>query len=566
MDLRDFITTETAEFAERLTAAAEAATEQLKLEAREAISQLRREAGEVHARLQSETERADSTTAQLEAETERTATLAAQLGAETNRANALASQLETDAARTATIAAELEAETARTATIAAQLETETARVAALAAQVETESARAAALSADLDAANLALREAQEGRLKAEAAQQAAVTELRGVRELLEAARAEATRASDAFQAEAAEKALLQQSHGTIVQDLQSKLDAAAAELSTLRVSLADAAERAGERANASDVELRTLRAQLQEQTEVLGTKDARVEAAEAAVAAMRKQVDEAHAISDGVSAELTAMRERVRGTTEMLNGAATSLDALGSATTVDGVFSNLLRQLAPQFERAAIFRVKGNHLEGEIAAGLDDSVDISKIVIPLGLRSVVTAAVTSRGLEHATKEQIDESRSPFGGSPASALAAPLVFEGEVLAVAYADSNTVFTEAHGPFAGVLARHANAVLAGLAQQVKATRQLRDYARLLLHEAEVMFNGDFEAGVPQHERLQRLRHSIQFAQDLYAQRAALETPVSVDILEEEIAAIAGRDSSTPFAESLALIRQDQGAQRTA
>lgn len=565
MDLRALITQETSTFAERLISASESAVQEVKREAADAVDRLEKDVAALRAELDAANSRADALSRQLDAETERASALAAQLDAETLRAATLAGQVDAETARAARLTTQVEAEAERANALAAQVEAETARASTLAAQIEIELSRAAALSADLEAATTALRKAEEDRVNAAATGDAAAAELRGVRELLDAARADAVRASDAFEAEAAEKALLQQTHQAAVQDLQSKLDAAAAELSTVCASLADAEARAGETATASDVELQTLRAQLQEQADALATRDSRLEAADAAVAAMRAEVGEANAISDAASAELTAMRERVRRATAMLGETAASLEVIGAATSVDGVFSNLLGQFAAKFERVAIFRVKGNHLEGEIAAGLDESVDVNKIVIPLGMRSVITRAVTSRRLEHATKEQIDESRSPFAGSPASALAAPLVFEGEVLAVAYADSDTVFTDAHGPFADVLVRHANAVLTGLAQQLKAARQLRDYARLLLHEAETMFNADADANVPQHERLQRLRHSIQFAQDLYAQRAALEATLSIDILEEEIAAIVGRDSSSPFAESLARIRPERSV-RTA
>ena len=111
-------------------------------------------------------------------------------------------------------------------------------------------------------------------------------------------------------------------------------------------------------------------------------------------------------------------------------------------------------------------------------------------------------------------------------------------------------------------GVLVRHANAVLVGLAQELKTTRQLREYAWTLLHEVEALFAADVDAGGPDPSRHERLRGNLGFARDLYAQRAALEAPVSTNLLDDEIGRmLRGADPSTPFAYALAAIeRRDE------
>lgn len=374
------------------------------------------------------------------------------------------------------------------------------------------------------------------------------------------ARAEAIRVSEALEAEAAQKALLQQAHETEVEELEARLEAAAESTKSLQASLSDVETKAREAASVSD-QVQQLRKQLEEQAESLQTKDVQLEEASAAVARMREELNEAHAITDAAGAEMSVLKGRVGQVTSALSAAATSLEALGSARTVEELFATLVRELANEFARVAIFRVKGNHLEGDLAVGLDDSVDIQKIIVPLGLSSVMTKAATDGVIQHTAREEIGESRPPFGGSPAFVVAAPLLFDGDVLAVVYGDSDTVLTEAHSAFAAVLVRHANAVLARFALEVKTARQLRDYARTLLQEVDAIFTADIGAGIPEPDRIQRLRANIGFARDLYAQRAALESPLETNLLEDEIGRTRrGADASSPFAYALATSLDDR------
>jgi hypothetical protein len=79
--------------------------------------------------------------------------------------------------------------------------------------------------------------------------------------------------------------------------------------------------------------------------------------------------------------------------------------------------------------------------------------------------------------------------------------------------------------------------------------------------------MFAADLSAGATPNDRLRRLRESLGFAHDLYAQRAALEAPTAANILEEEISALVDTDAHTPFARELAsLVIESRGAARNA
>jgi hypothetical protein len=110
-----------------------------------------------------------------------------------------------------------------------------------------------------------------------------------------------------------------------------------------------------------------------------------------------------------------------------------------------------------------------------------------------------------------------------------------------------------------------RYANAVLAGLAQELRTSRHLREYARTLLQEAETMFDADVQSGVPGEERVARLRDSIRFARDLYTQRATLESPLSMDLLDDEIGRML-REPSTPFLATLAATLDEREVRRDA
>jgi hypothetical protein len=351
-----------------------------------------------------------------------------------------------------------------------------------------------------------------------------------------------------------------------IESLRSAATAAAAELAAAQQqALVVTAERDGLRTQGEALQTELLA--LRDRAEAEAGKAARMDDADAALATMRAEVEEAQAIADAASAEMTAARERTRKATALFATTASALGAIDLEGTVAGLFSSLVRELRTEFARTAIFRVKGGHLEGEVAAGVDSSVDVKKIVIPKGLGSIIAKAATGTTVQVATKDEIAEARPPFGGTPVSALAAPLVFEGEAIAVLYADADTPFTDAHAPLASVFMRHVNARLALLAQELKVARGLREYARTLLHELEEMFATDASAGTNAKDRLRRLRESVGFARDLYAQRAALEAPTAADFLEEEIAALLQADARTPFARDLAsLVVESRGAARNA
>ena len=540
MDLRTQIIDETSALADRLIAFSDTELKLTQQKASESIDRLQQELSSVRDALQAETARVQEFAAGLDAASAHAAALGAQLEAEMLRTGSLTAQLEAETNRAATLSSSLDAESRRANAAATQLETEQDRAAALAAELHAGTKRAAELASEVG----------EEKLRASTLASELETERIRAATLLGAAEAQSTALATELQAETKRAAAL-------ASDLEAEQTRAAALLAT------DASQR--QTTIAAETTIRELREMVAQQSAFIRAGDARTQAAEAALTRMEQELGEARAITDATSEEMSAFTRRFARMVALLNGAATSLVTLSAARTTSDLFAALIREMATEFERVAIFRVKGKHLEGERAAGLDESIDVQKIVIPMSLSSVMTKAARSGTIERAAEKEIGEAHPPFGSSPAAALAAPLVFEGEVLAVVHVESDAKFTDAHAPLAAVLVRYANAVLAGLAQEVRTSRHLREYARTLLQEAETMFDADVQSGVPGEERVARLRDSIRFARDLYTQRATLESPLSMDLLDDEIGRML-REPPTPFIATLAATVDETEARRGA
>jgi hypothetical protein len=151
---------------------------------------------------------------------------------------------------------------------------------------------------------------------------------------------------------------------------------------------------------------------------------------------------------------------------------------------------------------------------------------------------------------------------PFGGTPTIALALPIAFQGETLAVVYADSeqsgehSRVAQHAGMGFALLLVRTTTVLLMRLSQELKTLNELRDYAAMLLQEAREMYAADMQADKGAEERRSRLKDTIECARQLYAQRASLEGSAAALLLDDRIAAAIEAEAMTPFAKDLSAI----------
>ena len=101
--------------------------------------------------------------------------------------------------------------------------------------------------------------------------------------------------------------------------------------------------------------------------------------------------------------------------------------------------------------------MKGKHLEGERGSGLDTSTDITKLVIPMSMDSLITRAATS-GPSRISQAACIRRKFSARRIPAAAIALPIRFQGET-AVLYADSETAWEDAHGVRHSAPAAHRN-----------------------------------------------------------------------------------------------------------
>ena len=210
--------------------------------------------------------------------------------------------------------------------------------------------------------------------------------------------------------------------------------------------------------------------------------------------------------------------------------------------------------------------MKGKHLEGERGAGVDASTDMTKLVIPMSMDSLITRAASLGTIEDLGANPRAASNSPLGGSPAAAIALPIRFQEETLAVVYADSDKPWGHGHAAFATLVLQNAEMVLSRLTQELKTLKELRDYAAMLLQEAEQMFLADVESKRPEKDRVRRLHETIVCGRQLYEKRAALEGPLADGLLDAHIEVVLSTDPATPFAKELALAVNQPQSQRTA
>ena len=492
----------------------------------------------------------------------------------------------------------------------------------LGAKLGHEKDRAESAQRDLAAARDAQKQADAARSKAEAAAQQDAKaraglekDLRSARELLDAEKAATSalknelvssqKSIDAAQAKAKEAAAQQASAKAAIerelQEARSSLDAALADTGRLGKQLeASAAEKskltsdlsarqselqmANEQREAIAAQLKAANARLQTLERNTAGNDERVKQLEAKLkelqkseatlreqaasheksgAAFREQAAKGEKESASAQAKIAALTTEAGRARALVETCLKGIDELAGATTIAALLTALSKQLATQFPRVALFRVKGNRLEGEHHVGFDQK-DVTKLVIPLNMDSMITRVVASSAVESAIGPAIEEAGGPpLGGNPAIAVALPIVIQGETIAVVYADDagqkgparDKESYVANVGFAKLMLKQTGILLMRLTHELKTLTELRNYATMLLQEAEQMYGGDADAGRNAEERRSRLKDTLDCARQLYAQRAALEGDAAVGLLDDQITAIA-RAQATPFAKDLAAL----------
>jgi hypothetical protein len=234
--------------------------------------------------------------------------------------------------------------------------------------------------------------------------------------------------------------------------------------------------------------------------------------------------------------------------------------ALGSATTIADVLTTLIEQLAAQFPRVALFRVKKSHLQGEHQIGFDLKTDIAKVVMPLGMDSLLSRAASSGSIERLSAEELKNTSAPFSGSPQNALALPIAVGGDTLAIVYVDDSGMPAGAAGEievnvrFAEAMQQHAIALLSRLTSELKTLAELKTYAASLLRELEQMYAADAQTGIDGSNMQARLKGNLEYARSIYSSRIALEGADAAALLDDELGALISAQQDTPFGRDLA------------
>jgi chromosome segregation ATPase len=231
----------------------------------------------------------------------------------------------------------------------------------------------------------------------------------------------------------------------------------------------------------------------------------------------------------------------------LFDASVRAVNEMARARNSGDLLAELVKRLSIQFSRVALFKVKGQGLEGEHHVGFEDT-DIGKLVLPITVDSLLTRAITSGTVESLSGPDIaSRLGTPFGGAPTSAVALPIVLQGTTLAVIYADDVDMPDFARGPgmhessvgFAKLLVGEASVLLMCHTQELKTLNELRQYATTLLQEAKAMYLADAEAGKPSAQLRGRLKDNLECASQLYAYRAAMEGTAAAALLDEQIAA---------------------------
>ena len=290
------------------------------------------------------------------------------------------------------------------------------------------------------------------------------------------------------------------------------------------------------------------------------------ERAEAARADMARMTTEFENTLDDLRREqATVVGEQAIAYSSLpLDALLTMFNTLKRSTTLAEVLTNLVDGIAREFPRVALFDVRSHHLEGAHQVGFDFGRDICKVVIPLSVDSLLSRAVGSGRLEtFFSALQGDPGGSvPFGGTPACAMAIPVVVQGSTIAVIYADDSdkpefaTVAPQMRAKFVELLQQHALLVLLRVEIDLKRVAELREFATLLVDEMEYAHVADAEAGHGALERQQGLTVSLDRSRRIFAQRAARESHGAAAVLEEHLKAVIKARSETVFGRDLAAV----------
>jgi len=289
------------------------------------------------------------------------------------------------------------------------------------------------------------------------------------------------------------------------------------------------------------------------------------EHADAARAQVARMTAEFESVLDELQQHATAIGQQALACTSLpLDELLTIFHTLNRSTTITDVQTNLVDGIAREFSRVARFDVHDNCLEGVQQVGFDVESDISLLVIPLSVESLLSRAVSSGRMETFFSNLRDESAAgvPFGGTPACAVAIPILVQGTAIAVIYADDSdkpefaTGLPHVRVKFAEILQHHALLVLLRVWIQQKSLAELREFTTRLVDQIERTHAADVQAGKNVLERQQGLKDNLERSRRIYAERIVREEQSAGALLQEHLTTVLDGRRETAFGQDLAIV----------
>jgi hypothetical protein len=161
-----------------------------------------------------------------------------------------------------------------------------------------------------------------------------------------------------------------------------------------------------------------------------------------AAAEHTRVLEEAHSKltleADAQARALTDPRDTGDAHVAPLDRVRIALQAFAGVTSGRDLVETLVEQLSHEFARVALFLVRRNRLEGSLSRGLDPTTDIRNIAIPLTIESPLTRAVNDKTLATLAAGPDGVKIGLFGRPVECAMAWPLIADGHVIAVTYAE--------------------------------------------------------------------------------------------------------------------------------
>jgi hypothetical protein len=235
-----------------------------------------------------------------------------------------------------------------------------------------------------------------------------------------------------------------------------------------------------------------------------------------------------------------------------------AFDGMSLGSSVEDVVVATAGGLTDEFARVVAFTINEGRFELRYSSGFDGEGAGTPLTSDRA-QAFLADAIQHPGVHQWGPQSM--GGTPFGGSPAVALTAPLVVRGDTVAVIYADDSGAErqpdrVEESTKIAEMLRRHAMLALERLTIDLKAAAELRAYAKMLLDEVEYVYEADLAAKMSAADRQTRMKENIRCARQIYGQRVAVEGPMVAALLDEQISHAIAEKARTPFGQDLAAV----------